>query len=328
MSKTNKYTLIAAETVSKAYQIVNNVQKIQFRHDEIVIYWQYVGDRRTPLNLFNSTDEKANQSYTNNFSQSAQKNLKKAIDILLQITPPIKRFHPLTKKPFNHRLSVITLTIPTTQVIHPNTAYNQLLKPFIDYLRKTKDVENYIWKLEFQKRGQIHYHITMPQVIHWREIRNKWNYLLKKNNYLNEYYSKKGNYDPNSTDIHKVYNIDKIGPYLMKEFVKSCQNVDINKHNYTKEDINKKFKYWDCSNSLVQCKRFATDMNEDIAYSLYNYISKTDKEVQYLKLENCEIIKLDDFKLNEILPLHLKEQYYKHIKPYLQKGNNYELELN
>jgi hypothetical protein len=308
-----KYTPLSSISEQYAKFLENNEEKVQYRNNSILIYNQYIGSRKTPNNLFYSGTENEQETYTNTFTSFAKKNLKKTIDILMQITEPQKIKHPLTKKLFTHHLSIITLTISSNKIIHPNTSYNKLLKPFIQYLTKTKNVKHYIWKLEWQKRGQIHYHITMPNVIHWQEIRNKWNYLQKKNNLLNDYYQEHQHYNPNSTDIHKVYKIRNLQSYLEKEFIKSIQNTDPNKSIYTEEEKKLKYKFYDCSNSLKSQKYFSHHLDEQTAAHLYNYIYSSNSFEKYINTDHCQIIQFNKKSIRETLPQHIRDNYFQYL---------------
>jgi hypothetical protein len=224
--------------------------KIQYRNSGFILYNQYIGTKKNNPKLDSRFKTRPENAYSGTFTLNAKKRLKTTIDTLLQITKPEKKFHPYLKKIVTHQLSVITLTIPDDTLIHPHTAHKNLLEPFIKWLRDTQQVKSYIWKMEWQKRGQIHYHLTLPNMVHLKQIRDKWNYYIKLNNLSDNYYKQHGNYDCNSTDIHKVYKIKNLQGYLEKEFVKSIQN-ECPHGNFTPlETADKKYKHWDCSLNL------------------------------------------------------------------------------
>jgi len=311
---------------------------LQYRNSCIVKYYQYIGERRPPKKMFGSNTEDEQQAYTGEFTPSAKKKLNKTIDVLLQSTRATYKKHPVSKKRVKHHLSIITLTISNERIIHPNEAYNKLLKPFLQYLQKTKEVTKYIWKLEFQSNtnykglkkkygGQIHYHITFPNVIHWREIRNKWNYIQKKAGLLEQYYSIHQHYDPNSTDIHKVYKIKNIQSYLAKEFCKSQQQVNPNKNNYTKEYENISYKFWDCSKSLKGLKFYNEIMTDENTIMLIKHIEKNVKLDKIKYLEQCTIIPLQRARLVDTLPLESKRKYNQFVSSINTKKCNTQIEF-
>lgn len=147
------------------------------------------------------------------------------------------------------RLTFITLTIPSNDLIPHKTAYKNLLKPFIRQMREKHGMTDYIWKAELQKRGQIHYHITTNIYCYWKNIKDLWNQINFKAGYMTQYISKHGHYNANSTDIHKVYNEKQISKYLEKYICKK-----------DKEGRKIDGKIWDCSQNLKGKKLFSVEM--------------------------------------------------------------------
>ena len=191
-------------------------------------------------------------AYKGKFSDSAKKRMARAIDILIQTTKITYGLNEVTGKRQRHFLSYITLTIPATGDLTAEQGYHGLLKHFLQWLRRTKKVNTYIWKAEFQQRGQLHYHITTPAWIHYQEIKDKWNNLLQKVGMLSEYYAKQGHNNANSTDIHEVRNITGLCGYLKKEYYKSIQNKDTTG------------KIWDCSENLKAHKYYTVDFEPEL----------------------------------------------------------------
>lgn len=194
--------------------------------------------------------------------------------------------NPITNRMFLHRFSFVTLTVSDiSEPLDGKTAHRLLLAPFLDWMRKTKKVSTYIWKAERQYNGQIHYHITTPSFIHYKEIRKKWNELQDAAGIIDKYRAaqlawhkdgfrlrtgkilktwpaeaqlqayKEGmatNWtNPNSTDVHKVYKVKDVAGYIIKEIAKACQNS---------QSIGGKV--WDCSDNLANASYFSTAMNE------------------------------------------------------------------
>lgn len=198
--------------------------------------------------------------YSGKLSPSAKKRLAKATTLLCQSAKKKWIYNEVTKRYFFHQLSFITLTVSDhEQKLSGKEAYQKLLSHFLQWLRRTKEVTTYIWKAELQKNGQIHYHITTPSFINYQDIRDKWNNLQKRNGLLAKYFSDKGHYNPNSTDIHEVRNIDNIAAYLVKYITKESQN-----------ETTLGGKIWDCSLNLKQNNYFTTESCTDYE-SFMNY---------------------------------------------------------
>ncbi len=214
------------------------------------------------------------KGYSGKVTSTVPKRIKKAIDILLQITPTRNTYNPVTKKYFPFQLNFVTLTVSSHTNIDANFGYNYLMKPFLRKMRKSGNF-SYVWKAELQKRGQLHYHLATNTFLTWQNIRSTWNNLQRKNRLLDDYASKHLHYDANSTDVHSLNKIGNVGAYLAK---------------YLSKNNSKKIngKIWDCSTDLNR-KRFAftpTNTQEMYLRQLQN-----DKHCKVIELDHCTIFK-------------------------------------
>lgn len=210
---------------------------------------------------------------------------------------PRKLENPITGKTHTHRLSYITLTIPDEKpILTPSEGYQKLLQHFIKWLRRNQYVKSYVWKAEYQTRGQLHYHITTPTFIHYQSIRDKWNNLIRENNLMKDYTKKTGSIDPNSTDIHEVYKIKNLASYLCKEFCKTIQNP-----------VNTKGKLWDCSNNLSGAKYWTIDLTSKHQLLIDKILSEqkateyTGDFFQFIKLKSLPAKNILTFNENILL---------------------------
>jgi ribosomal protein S17E len=168
----------------------------------------------------------ADNSHKGTISAKADKNLRNAINWLLCASSPKKVYHKAKDKWFEFKVNFITLTLPDTTV--PVSDYDfktKLLNPWLTLMRTRHGLKNYVWKMEFQKNGKLHLHITTDTFLHYTIIRNSWNKLLGKNNYLIDFAKKFGHTNPNSTDIHSVRKINNLAGYLAKYMSK--QSADL-----------------------------------------------------------------------------------------------------
>lgn len=202
---------------------------VQVRGSSILVYDE-------PVRTFNcaksfkriaAMTKNREKQYSGGMSQGARKRLAKAVTIMSQAIKPGWVTNPCTGRMQYHKFSFITLTVSDPKNITAREGYDTLLNHFLDWLTRTKGCKTYIWKAELQKRGQLHYHITSPALIHWREIRDKWNDLQRRAGYLDEYAAENGHFNPNSTDIHDTRNVKNADRYLLKELSKSVAAVDL-----------------------------------------------------------------------------------------------------
>ncbi len=228
------------------------------------------------------------KSYSGDMSQGAAKRIQKAIDIFLQKTPEKWIYNPVTAKHQSFRLNFVTLTVSDSYNIDINEGYRNLLKPFLRKIRKNTNL-SYIWKAEFQNRGQLHYHVTSNQFIHWQDIRTTWNNLQRKHRYLDSYAIKHGHFDANSTDVHAVYKIKDIASYLSKYMKKPV--FEPKKGSNSGKPKLAKGKVWDCSKDLKKQRFSFTPSNQQFAFLEE---LKQKKQCKFVELEHCMIIKLKD----------------------------------
>lgn len=89
-----------------------------------------------------------------------------------------------------HLCIFITLTLPFEQ-FHKDTEITKLiLGTFFDKCRKLGILENYVWRAEKQKNGNIHYHIITDTFVNYSLVYRLWKQSLEKLNYLTEYSNK------------------------------------------------------------------------------------------------------------------------------------------
>lgn len=239
---------------------------LQVRGKSILTYCRVESDGCKALQMLRSANMELQRlnAYSGEFTAGAKKRCRKAINLMVQGTRRRWIVNPITKRMQLHQLSFITLTVSDTgDLLDGCFAYSKLLSPFLSWLRKTKGVNTYVWKAERQINEQIHYHLTLPDFIHYQEIRKKWNALQKKAGIIARYrknqqafhkdgfrvredlleqwpeVSQRAAYergvatnweDPNSTDVHKVFKVKDLAAYLSKEFGKTLQNQKGRKH--------------------------------------------------------------------------------------------------
>lgn len=264
---------------------------INIRNSKAYFYYEWQGKSKNSNNVCwkPQNNFKEEKTYKGAVTLHTKKRIERAVSLLLQKSKEHKIYNPITEKEEMFRINFITLTIhDTSKNYTASETYKMLLKPFLQWLTKTQKVSDYIWKAELQKRGQIHYHITTNKWIHYQLIKDKWNNLMRQNNMLVEYFKKFKTYNPNSTDIHKVYKIKNIEAYLCKYLSKkeSDKNSTIGK-------------IWDCSKSLKGKKYFTAIFDEATELKLRKYI-KTQNCKGWCN-DYCDIIFMKEGYIKEVL---------------------------
>lgn len=218
----------------------------------------------------------------------------------------------------NFKLNFITLTLSGKQE-HPTAEITEkLFNQFLVEIRKIYKIENYVWRLEFQKNGNVHYHIVTDTYTDfhivlkiWNRIQAKLGYVAKYtkkhivmtlNDYVNAYNDNgKVSFDtlkyryargkasswkiPNSVDVKSVSSGKKISFYISKYFSKkenknnACNPLD-NKENSIG------LRLWFCSRSLSKLtaiREFVPAFNFNLLEHLY-----TAKDIFYVAHDFCQ----------------------------------------
>jgi hypothetical protein len=206
-----------------------------------------------------STDKNLlDNSHTGEMSEQSQKKIRCAINWLALCARQKWINETPEHKGFYFKINFITLTLPViTADITQDNIHKLLLAPFLDYARKTWGLSSYVWKIELQKNGNPHIHITTDTYIHWTKLRNYWNKLCSNYGltqqytakYLNckfpfylehnpatdlvsvanryeqwQHGTKIGFSSPNTTDVHSVKNIKDIAAYVSKYMAKDLSD--------------------------------------------------------------------------------------------------------
>ena len=313
----------------------------KIKNSSVLVYKKWEGSRTKKMqdcdllknfegkkNFDNNGNEIEKEKVSPYCGQMTKCNTKRLIDTTELFLSACKKrwvYNKYIKKSVRHHFAFITLTVPFNEYrINGSEGYNLLLEPFLFWLVKTKKVNTYIWKAELQQpldingkkkksNGQIHWHLMFPNWIDKEEIRKKWNYILKINGFLDNYFENKGHYDAPSTSIEKPYKSKDVADYILKEVLKNVDSsstlkkLDLNIENQEKngtkkgclellriekelfikmkdnEKVNIGGKVWGCSNNLKRKKELIK--SEEKQYEDIN------TKIKDYKVELSELIK-------------------------------------
>lgn len=219
-------------------------------------------------------------------SDNAYRSIKQKINWLHYLAKPKSVTTYNGKKIFNFKCAFITLTLPAIQKECTQEVTNLYFNQFLTEIRQRTKMENYVWRLEFQKNGNVHYHLITDTYLDYFFVRSIWNRILSKGSYINDYQSrfinlnlseynnivngsgelpfkkvasmyaqgKKHNWtQPNSVDIKSVISNQSISNYLSKYFAKDSKNGII-KNKLDTDENSKSLRLWFCSRSLSKLK--------------------------------------------------------------------------
>jgi hypothetical protein len=202
-------------------------------------------------------------------SEKAKKRLRSSINWLEASATKKEVRVKRTGKRFYFKVNFVTLTIPPQiSKIIDSKRFQSCLNTFLTYARKYFYLCNYVWKIEASSDKRLHIHIMTDTFINHRLLKDSWNRILQKKGLLEGHFTKFGNYNPNSTDVHAIVNVHDVSAYVSEYMVKDS-NLD--------EDF--KGRIWGCSYSLSDACKCRAEL--DIYYSDEDYGWTKNKEVKY-----------------------------------------------
>jgi len=229
-------------------------------------------------------------AHNSEISAKAAKKIKDAVNWLYFSAVDKTVFLKEENKTFSFKVNLITLTMPDSKIEVDGKAFKKdLLQPFLDYGRKTWDLKNYVWKLEYHKSGKIHCHLTTDVFIHHQKIKNYWNSLMAKKGLMKEFAAVHGHSDPNSTDVHACWKVEDLGAYIAKYMSKQLDSEN-----------EMKGRIWGCSYSLSSSNKCSM------------FVPRTDcrEELAPLMNPNIEFKKLEQISKKTKLPMTIGELFF------------------
>ena len=196
--------------------------------------------------------QKQDNSHSGIMSSMSVQKLKSAILWLVYSAEWKTFYREKSKKWYPFQLTFVTLTLPT-QGEYTDQQVKQIMNNFLTSAKYVFGLRNYVWRMEPQKRGTAHIHLTADCYMHWKRLRQLWNKQLKRYNLLN------GHVDPNSTDIHSLKSLNNIVGYLIKYYTKE---------NEGRREINGRL--WGCSHALTKARHLKVSGIESDGFKLFN----------------------------------------------------------
>lgn len=264
---------------------------VSFNPKNIVTYTYYAEDSRYSSKLpVDTTHNKIGLSI------KQAKRLRKCIEWLYIISKRKSCYNRETKKWFNFRLNMLTLTIPSPYNMEDKEVYRLLLKPFLRNLKSEYRGCLYVWKAEVQDNGALHFHINTNVFVAIPWLQLTWNKVLIKNGLL-------GNtkqMSSTTTHVKAIFQPEKLARYLssyiskkdnmkkpwkryLRRYIKKLRNEKIScklPKNYYKMFKRKiDIKLWDCSEELKKLKITCVDYSEEIAQGMNEFISRENKMI-------------------------------------------------
>lgn len=200
-------------------------------------------------------------------SQSAQKKLREKVTWLYHYARKKSVKTRKGKQISNFRMNFMTLKLPSIQVHTSDFITKNCLNQFFVEISKKYDFKNYVWRLEYQGNGNLHYHIATDTYIDYFVALWTWNRIINKYGYVDAYSEKftKMTFESYRNSQEKVEKADfKI---LHERYAKGVREG------------------WKNPNTVDVKAVFGSN---NIAFYISKYMSKNEKEKKGVKLPVCE----------------------------------------
>ena len=264
------------------------------------------------------------KSHNYKLSANAYRTLKRRINWLYYLAKSKRVKTYSGKEIYNFKINFITLTLPSKQLTPTKEVTKALLNPFFTELKQRTALKNYVWRLEFQKNGNVHYHIVTDTYLDYYLILKIWNRLLKNAGYIAPYKAKFENMSllqyrdyvdkeqktpfndivkryakgkaqkweqPPSVDVKSVISNKVIANYISKYFSKE-NDENPEKNELDNDENSANMRLWFCSSALSRLKTIS-DFCEAVTFDIFAIVSHAETKrkvvMQYAQTTYFEI---------------------------------------
>ena len=296
-------------------------------------------------NIYGDCYENEKRFHNFKVSESARKSIIEKINWLYFMATPRYKKSIHGKEIFNFRINFLTLTLPSKQVHPTSVITKECLNQFLTELKQTHQMENFIWRLEFQKNGNVHYHLVTDVFLDYVIVLKSWNRILSKLGYIQPYtekhalmsldqyckaYSNNGQTPfetlkkryargralswkvPNTVDVKSVMGSKKIAFYISKYFGKKDKS-GTEKNELDNINNAMGLRLWFCSRSLSKLKKIS-DFVPAFAIDLVSIVKQA-KDLFVVVHEYCTSF---FFSISE-LPNEIKGTIIKILREYCEE---------
>lgn len=194
------------------------------------------------------------QKRNNELSKTVIRKIRNRVFYLKLMSNEKVRKHGNNKNQ-KYLLSFFTLTISGESQYNIKETNKLLLNTFLTDMRRNAGLKNYVWRLEFQKNGKIHYHILTDAAINYKYIRHVWNRIQLEYGVMESF-----------TKKFSKMTFTEYKNYMISEYSKT---IDPNK--LKSWYIKGKRENWENPNSVDV--RYISD-DKEISYYISKYMSK------------------------------------------------------
>jgi len=247
--------------------------QISFQHYQNDENAKKVVSERSIANLTNEAHEH------HELSQNSKRKLRQRIAWLLY--HHTSKFNNISQRTaqLRNNTAFITLTLAAKQAHTDQEIKLKLLNQFLTELRKNYGKVRYVWKAEKQKNGNIHFHIVVNKYVSHVLVREMWNRIQDKLDYVKKYQLKGKGAMPPSTEVVGLRRVKNVYKYMVKYMCKGDE-----KHSIAG-------RAWGCSDELVKCSNISLKVDTPLIELLDNLA--VGKDIYKFSNDYCTVYYLD-----------------------------------
>lgn len=157
----------------------------------ITARYDVIRKERTALQRSTLKTNFADNNHNGKVSANAAKKIRLAVQWLVMLADEKKVWDAQHQKMMPYRAGLATVSLPTgCENVSEKFFRDTLLVSILSAMDYKWGLKNYIWKIERQKNGTLHAHITVDKFIPHKWLLETWNRLLDKHGLLEEYSEK------------------------------------------------------------------------------------------------------------------------------------------
>lgn len=236
-----------------------SIEYIQVRKKSLVVYDQKQFASYKQKEKIANLNNGENATYKGFMSPTAQKNLKKKIEIWRHaVEVHNSQFENRVNRDIK-RMVFVTLTLSSSCYHSDRVVKREVLKPFLRIMREKYNCENYVWKAERQQNGNIHFHLIFDKYISKEALQQTWNNCQNNLGLIDEFEKKFKYRNPPSTHIEIVSNSEQCDSYIAKYITKNDVENLIDGTVWSASTKIMSLKYFECEvdirieNALIDC---------------------------------------------------------------------------
>lgn len=248
----------------------------RFSSNKIVVYRSY---RNNKISLHQEEQAKVNfekKEYNGYMSRATKSYITKILDNWFLTVRHFNIHMALPAKQRQKQMVFFTLTLPSKQIHTDNEIKRQVLNKFIIICQRKGLFEQWFWRAEKQKNGNIHFHFLIDSYFDKKQLQTVWNECLEPLGYINEFEKRYNHRNPPTTQIQVVPSGQNIIDYVIKY---------VGKNEGTDKVLGR---IWGMSDKLRNLKSYVEDIADTDEKLINDYIEQDSKNVY--QDENCMVV--------------------------------------